>query len=418
MRRIHLGVVAFIGAVLSAATLPACSADTAEQSEQIGTVKLNLTGVGATGTLYRLRNGIFTISGPTSTQFTTEADPDAGSVLLDLQAGDYSILLEPGWVLEAQTPEGFAPIAAALSSENPYPFAVASEANTAVLFAFETGEDTVEFGEGTAEVSIVVDDIECATGESQCGTSCVDTTNDPANCGGCGTVCGANGATGVCLSGTCDFECFPGRADCDGIAATGCETDIFSSLNHCGGCGSLCSTPNASAICSAGTCSVGTCSPGMANCDGTAANGCETPLNTNPGCGSAQFGGSLSGDTGGGGPSFPGVGERRFRFQVTENDNGGSANDLSVRFTLNEPAGVDYTLEAGCDGCTVHTASSGTPATVTLRWNEQTVLGIPNSDSGRDVYVNVVYQSGSACGQWNLQAQGNVNGGPITCSER
>lgn len=415
MRKIHLGVVACILTVQSALTLSACGVDSQEQSESIGTVKLNLTGVGTSGTVYRLRNGVFTVAGPTSTQFSTEEDPDAESVVLDLQAGDYSILLEPGWVLEEQTPEGFVPVEAALASENPYPFAVASETNTGIVFAFEAGDDTVELGEGTAEVSIVVDDIECPGTESQCGSTCVDTSVDPANCGDCGTVCSAPGATGVCEGGSCGFECFPGRADCDGAAASGCETDVFSSLNHCGGCGNLCSTPNASPICNAGMCSIGACSPGMANCDGVVANGCELPLNTNPSCGSSVNGGTLSGDSSGPSPNFNGTSEQRFRFQVTENDNGGSVNDLAVRFTLTEPPGVDYVLEAGCDGCTINTSPSGS---VTLRWNEQTVLGIPNTDSGREVFVHVAYQSGSACGQWNLQAQGNVNGGPVTCSDR
>jgi hypothetical protein len=156
----------------------------------------------------------------------------------------------------------------------------------------------------------------------------------------------------------------------------------------------------------------------MSNCDGNAANGCELPLDTNPSCTSAALGGTVSGDAASSTLTINGNGERRFFFHVTENDTGISTNDLSVRFTLNESPGVDYALEAGCDGCSVHTSNSGTPATVTLRWDELSGFPLPTSESGRDVFVNVVYLNGSACGQWTLQAQGNVNGGPVTCSAK
>lgn len=41
----------------------------------------------------------------------------------------------------------------------------------------------------------------CAAGQACCGGSCIDTSADPMNCGGCGTVCGANAPN--CNSGSC-----------------------------------------------------------------------------------------------------------------------------------------------------------------------------------------------------------------------
>jgi hypothetical protein len=49
-------------------------------------------------------------------------------------------------------------------------------------------------------------------------------------------------AQGFCLQGDCAFSCNLGFGDCDGVAANGCETNIFgSSAEHCGGCDSPCS---------------------------------------------------------------------------------------------------------------------------------------------------------------------------------
>lgn len=51
---------------------------------------------------------------------------------------------------------------------------------------------------GAAETGTV-----CGNGEKLCGTTCVDTTTDPLNCGGCGTAC-TN--PGDCWNGQC---CYP-----------------------------------------------------------------------------------------------------------------------------------------------------------------------------------------------------------------
>jgi hypothetical protein len=81
--------------------------------------------------------------------------------------------------------------------------------------------------------------------------------------------------------------CNAGYADCDGSAANGCEVNIATSVSNCGGCGNVCSTPNGTPACSSGSCTVASCNAGYGNCDGSAANGCEVNLQTSvSNCGS------------------------------------------------------------------------------------------------------------------------------------
>ena len=70
---------------------------------------------------------------------------------------------------------------------------------------------------------------ECPGGGDLCGTACVDTASDAANCGGCGAACGAGEG---CVSGVC--QCVSTRsvsfkADVEPIlngacTANGCHT--------------------------------------------------------------------------------------------------------------------------------------------------------------------------------------------------
>ncbi len=72
-----------------------------------------------------------------------------------------------------------------------------------------------------------------------------------------------------CLGPSC--SCPAGRGDCDGDPGNGCEADLASSTDHCGGCGQLCSHGS----CEQGSC---VCRDGFADCDALPANGCETDL--------------------------------------------------------------------------------------------------------------------------------------------
>lgn len=96
-----------------------------------------------------------------------------------------------------------------------------------------------------------------------CGFSCDALFHACPNgtCGGdtdtatCGPTCVACpvvvGAVSACQAGHCAFTCSPGMADCDGVAATGCEAVLASDPKNCGACGIVCAT----------TCKKGKCDP-------------------------------------------------------------------------------------------------------------------------------------------------------------
>jgi hypothetical protein len=87
----------------------------------------------------------------------------------------------------------------------------------------------------------------CAT---SCGTACVDTATDPANCGGCGHACSVANAAASCVAGACTFSCEAGWGDCDGMPGNGCEHDLSGDAANCGACG---------ADCGGGKCQAGAC---------------------------------------------------------------------------------------------------------------------------------------------------------------
>jgi hypothetical protein len=117
----------------------------------------------------------------------------------------------------------------------------------------------------------------CPAGQTFCSGRCIDTSADPANCGGCRQQCQAGQA---CVSGSCavaPISCASGLTLCSGTCV-----DLSTSVNNCGACGMACSTPNALPVCSAGRCSIGTCNVGYADCDMIISNGCEINISSDP----------------------------------------------------------------------------------------------------------------------------------------
>ena len=89
-------------------------------------------------------------------------------------------------------------------------------------------------------------DLRCA--ESACGQACtvVDSRGvcshfvfdmDVNNCGSCGAACSTNNAAPACQGGKCLKNCAPGFDDCNAdLWRDGCETNLTTSADHCGGC--------------------------------------------------------------------------------------------------------------------------------------------------------------------------------------
>ncbi len=117
-----------------------------------------------------------------------------------------------------------------------------------------------------------------------CNGQCTSTHTDPKNCGMCGTKCSTVNDTPSCFNGTCNSQCDEGFLDCKmNLQTNGCETNILTDVNNCGNCNTPCSMNNVTGqACQAGDCQ-GTCQLGYAHCDNTMSmsqEGCETDLNT------------------------------------------------------------------------------------------------------------------------------------------
>jgi hypothetical protein len=130
--------------------------------------------------------------------------------------------------------------------------------------------------------------VSCSSGYADCDgqatNGCeVNTTSDANHCGLCTTNCGAlaHVSTVSCVTSACVINsCASGWGDCDGQAATGCETDLTTTATHCGACTTDCTQlPHVQNVsCTSSACTVGSCQTGWGNCDGQATNGCETDL--------------------------------------------------------------------------------------------------------------------------------------------
>lgn len=156
---------------------------------------------------------------------------------------------------------------------------------------------------------------ECLGPYGDCDKESVNGCEEPlasnAHCGACATPCAPAAGEGSCESGQCAIVgCDGGQYDCDGLVDNGCEATLDSAQN-CGRCGAVCDLPlhATQAACVPGaqagsracvvdhSCASGAsgcveganttgCEAGYADCDGLAANGCETRLDTLSDCGS------------------------------------------------------------------------------------------------------------------------------------
>lgn len=133
------------------------------------------------------------------------------------------------------------------------------------------------------------------TGTGGTPTCTADLNTDPHNCGSCGYAC--NIPTETCQAGTCTvLVCPSGTGNCDGNAQNGCETNT-TTTDNCGACGVRCTAQAGMTATCSGTCQYA-CLPGFADCNGTLSDGCELAVSNDPAncgtCGHSCFGGTCT----------------------------------------------------------------------------------------------------------------------------
>ena len=90
-----------------------------------------------------------------------------------------------------------------------------------------------------------------ADADCDAGYTC-DTTKGFCKEKTCSTSCTYANGTGVCDKGTCKLSnCLTSWANCDSNSTNGCETNLLSTVNNCGFCGTVCT---AGKVCSSGYC--------------------------------------------------------------------------------------------------------------------------------------------------------------------
>ena len=98
----------------------------------------------------------------------------------------------------------------------------------------------------------------CASGFSECGSSCVSLVTDALHCGSCGRDCGL----GTCAAAQCTCNSSPPTVMlCPNSPTSGVCINTVSDIKNCGNCGHACTptfSPNVVCISSACRCPLGT----------------------------------------------------------------------------------------------------------------------------------------------------------------
>jgi len=129
------------------------------------------------------------------------------------------------------------------------------------------------------------DDVRCGAGFKPCGGRCVSIDEPGYGCGAASCLpCRTENATARCNNQhQCDIAvCYHDWDDCDGDAANGCESNVRTDPDHCGGCAHRCpELPHAQRGCG-DQCTIWRCAPGFRDCNGADDDGCETNVASDP----------------------------------------------------------------------------------------------------------------------------------------
>jgi hypothetical protein len=173
---------------------------------------------------------------------------------------------------------------------------------------------------------------------------------DPTNCGACGSICVFDNAAAVCVGGSCAIEsCSGSFEDCDQDSSNGCEASL-NSLDHCGTCGEVCDYDNATEQCGSGTCTFQGCEQGFDDCDGDLANGCEIDTQSSlthcGGCGQVCTYPNADAECNAGGCGFVGC----LAGWVDLNQDGSDGCEYQCTFQSADDAPDAAGVDANCDG--------------------------------------------------------------------
>src|SRR5678815_1747606 len=136
--------------------LVACS-DGAMQADT-GMLGMALTATAPSGNHYRLRNAVFHVTGASSVDVSSEDDLGAGSIHVQLAAGNYIVTLDPAWYLERSRPGGtFDRVDAILTSSASQTFTIVAHQTTNVVYRFEVSGEVIEMS-GDLVIGIIVRD--------------------------------------------------------------------------------------------------------------------------------------------------------------------------------------------------------------------------------------------------------------------
>jgi len=124
-------------------------------------------------------------------------------------------------------------------------------------------------------------------GQKLCDGKCVAIDDPTWGCSptGCGPACSLSHAVPTCAQSKCAVaSCKDGFGDCDGDPSNGCER-LLGTMDDCSQCGESCSVTNGTAECQPDGCKITACTEPFSDCDGLASTGCETDLTTTGACG-------------------------------------------------------------------------------------------------------------------------------------
>jgi hypothetical protein len=157
IRRRGLGWAGVLISLGSCVFVSCAGRTSGSDSRQAGTLGLRLrTEINQVA--YRLRDGVFEVTGTGSAILNSEEDVNAASLERTLAVGGYEIELLPGWRIERESASGFEPLNAQLTSANPLPFTIESGQRTSVRYDFFTDGIPIGLDDGTLDVSIGITD--------------------------------------------------------------------------------------------------------------------------------------------------------------------------------------------------------------------------------------------------------------------